>query len=234
MEEALSFFENHRRYDEWNRSGREGSGPFDDYENEDIRYVKSTGLLQDDDVSINRGICAYGGCIGVATPDFITDGYTTMFHRKRDPISKENLEDGHTITFLQEGDDEEDGGVYYSEYYPESERESVNVLDGEEIVLELSKIVLHYRYPMLDEVTFSVKTKNVRGFTRDALLKECFRYYRLLHQVHKHYDMNLEEMRLNEGRDCFQPVEPFEENGIAEVIYNKTQDVWVVEMMEYV
>lgn len=233
MDGTVSFMEAINIYNKWSKSGKKGPGPFDDYESEDIKYIQSTGILEPGDIKIKNGWIGWGGCSGVAEPSFIDQGYRSMFHRKRNKITLANLENGHEICFSGIDGDDEEGGIWYSEYYP---LKTAQLNNPDDIVVELSELGLLFDYPNRDKVVFYIEAKDVRGFKRKELLDAAFRYYHLLYQLNKNYNMEQEEFAIGNGKGCFDTTcgDHYEDNGICALVYDKEMNMWSVAMMRYI
>ena len=198
-----------------------------DYESETIKYIKSTGVLNENDVKLSDGYIITKGSFGVDTPMQREYAYRYQYIHKRDEETMKNLENEHFIPF---GD-----GIRYDAW-----REGVKDLDDRDYVLACSYADLHFVHPPMHDhqATFRIRADHdLYGFTLKELATKTFKYFEMMYQINLHYNMDdgkFQESKLGIDKWVFPSVFEYEfyDNGIEglEFIDHK----WLVTMSEYI
>ena len=191
------------------------------YESDDIKFIKSTNLIKQDEITFNDGYIFWGeGSVAVDTPfhrDFV---YECMYINKRDELVNENLTNESVIDF--------DKGISYQNFLNNSYK-----LEAEDqIVLNSSYINIWFNYPNhAEKVTFTIKADDkIIGFSKKELARKIMQRYHLLYYLTKHYDIDRGVFSENNGTGMFRSIMDWEytKNGVGRIAYRKDLKVWEI------
>ena len=112
------------------------------------------------------------------------------------------------------------------------------LFDEDAIVYPFDKIQLLFNYPILDNVTFYARSDNRNGFTRKQLLVCVLRYYKMLQDVHYHYDLKNSTWSddIIKNSNLFSTALDYEygDTFVSGITYFKENNAWVVIFNNYI
>ena len=202
-------------------------------DSEFVKKIKSFGLLDDTDLTFNGGyIFRKSGGFSIDNPYERDREYECAFVKKRDSMTKINLQNGTSIKFK----------VEYKTFIDNNMQ--INGLNQEDdIVLQSSYCNILYSYPAFQHhAVFTVHANDkITGFTKKELALKAMRLYHMLYYLSENYDIQKGHIVSTDTKReevIFRPVcsdeREYTDNGLRCLQYNKDSDQWEFVCIQYI
>lgn len=202
---------------------------FDDHEYAEgnkIEFIKASGLVCEDSWIYD-------------TSNVISEYEKRM---SKNIIVLDNLQDKHVIEFHTSSNNK---GILYNDF--RNDGMIINkLIAADDIVLEISSVVIVFTYPCKDRTTFTIVSENdITGFSRKELALKIMRYYHMMYYMALNYDLekgafdeNFGERFIDKsyGKRAFAPIAFYEyiDNGIINITYEKGRNEWIVNTIDHI
>lgn len=189
-----------------------------------IERIKSYNILNDEDIK------------NYNTSWSLDSAYKWAFVKKRDEITKNNLENGTKIKFriypymFDDGTISTDQEAVYYDDFIKNGMSNLSLIDEDEVVLFSSYINLRFAYPC-ENTVFKIKADDIiNGFTKKELALKAMQYYHLLYQINNGYNF---KKGIFDGTGKRSISGDWEDNGLSKLVYDKHMDEWEFVCVEY-
>lgn len=154
--------------------------------------------------------------------------------------NKNNNDNNKDLNYLDSSSEDDYNAIFHSTFVENNMSiNGLGLLYENEVVLKSSYIKILYDYPCKTNATFHIKADNeVVGFTYGELALKSMQFFHMLYTLYKQYDLSsgciVQSGDINNR--CFDSIFEYEwrDNGLDRLIYNKQNDEWVFECIDYI
>jgi hypothetical protein len=212
--------------------------PAEEYDTEEIRFIKASGLIPEGVITLGNG------CVTVRNEDgslqyaglCLDPGWDwrNVYVDYRDKDYRTKLEDEAHIRFEDETTEKEEPCGLYLQAFTNG---TYKLAKADEVVIPASYANIYFAEPNWEEhVMFKlVASDKMKGFTRAELAIRVMNRWRMMHWLCFNFDLTTGKPDPAKPSHIFAPVlreTEYTHNGLEGLRYNKAKDVWVVECIK--